>query len=129
LGSGSHHADVPARFALDLARVLERGHRLCHTPLHDDPVSHINPALRATAPFASIHTRTAIGICIRHENVAGVAVWLTTMQSGLIAIGEAAYFEFHVLSNSIRPEVYAEEWAAFAHDPVIHYRRRHANTG
>jgi membrane glycosyltransferase len=96
---------------------------------HKDPASYTNPALRATLPDAPLVSRTALCICIRHEKVASVAMRLAAMRTSLEESGHAAHFEFHVLSDSTRPEICAAESAAFENDPAIHYRRRPANTG
>jgi membrane glycosyltransferase len=77
--------------------------------LHKNPASYTNPALRATPADARIFSRTALCVCIRHENVEGVATRLSAMRSSLEIIGQSANFEFHVLSDSARPEICAEE--------------------
>ena len=96
---------------------------------HNDPAVYTNPALGATHGGAPIVGRTALCICIRHEDVGSVAMRLAAMRRSLEATGEAAHFEFHVLSDSTRPDICADEMAVFEGDPTIHYRRRAANTG
>ncbi|WP_428374733.1 glucans biosynthesis glucosyltransferase MdoH [Lichenicoccus sp.] len=94
-----------------------------------DPAGYTNPALRRTPPDAPIVARTAICIAIRHEDVARVASRIAAMRASLQARPGAGLCELHVLSDSSRPEFVAAEWAAFAGDPALHYRRRPANTG
>jgi membrane glycosyltransferase len=94
-----------------------------------DPASYTNPALRATEPLAPITCRTAVCIAIRHEDVARVARRLAIMRASLAETGEASLFDFHILSDSSRPEIVADELAAFADQPGVAYRRRPANTG
>jgi membrane glycosyltransferase len=96
---------------------------------HNSPASYTNPALNVTPADTAIVTRTAICICIRHENVTGVAARIRSMRESLNAISPAAHIEFHVLSDSTRPEICADEASAFGADPGIHYRRRDTNTG
>ncbi len=94
-----------------------------------DPASYTNPALRATEPLAPITHRTAICIAIRHEDVGRVAHRLAIMRASLAETGAATLFDFHILSDSSRPEIVAAELAAFADRPGVTYRRRPANTG
>jgi membrane glycosyltransferase len=94
-----------------------------------DPASYTNAALRATPPDIPIARRTAICIAIRHEDVGRVAARLAVMRGSLAATGDGAAFTFHILSDSSRPEIVAEELAAFGADPGVSYRRRPANTG
>ncbi len=94
-----------------------------------DPAGFTNPALRTTAPDAPISSRTAICIAIRHEAVARVAARIAAMRASLHGVPGADRCEFHVLSDSSRPEIVAAEVAAFAGDPWLQYRRRPANTG
>ncbi|WP_284946327.1 glucans biosynthesis glucosyltransferase MdoH [Acidisoma cladoniae] len=91
-----------------------------------DAAVYTNPALQATPADAPITLRTAICIAIRHENVARVANNLAAMRHSL---GAQDKFEFHVLSDSSRPDMCAAEAAAFGGDPDLHYRRRAINTG
>jgi membrane glycosyltransferase len=98
-----------------------------------DPVGLTNPAMRATPKDSMIVTRTAICLCARHEDVAPVFARLDSMIRNTAATPWAAAFDFHVLSDSARPDVAAEEEAAFAELaarwPRLHYRRRVTNTG
>ncbi len=54
---------------------------------------------------------------------------LAIMRASLAETGEASLFDFHILSDSSRPEIVADELAAFADQPGVAYRRRPANTG
>jgi membrane glycosyltransferase len=94
-----------------------------------DPASYTNAALRATAPDAPITRHTAICFAIRHEDVRRVAARLAVIRESLAATGEAARFSLHILSDSSRPDILAEEMAAFGGDPGLVYRRRATNTG
>jgi membrane glycosyltransferase len=95
----------------------------------ETPAAYTNAALRATPAASPILSRTAICIAIRHETVRDVATRLRMMQDSLARTGEAARFEFHVLSDSDRPVFCAEEEAAFGHRDSVHYRRRARNIG
>jgi membrane glycosyltransferase len=97
--------------------------------LHESPASYTNPALSATPADAPIVSRTALCVCIRHENVESVLMRISAMRSSLEIIGQSANFEFYVLSDSARSEICAEEERAFGNDPTLHYRRREANIG
>jgi membrane glycosyltransferase len=94
-----------------------------------DPAAYTNPVIRMTPLHAPIRLRTAICVAIRHESVPRVAARIQAMRKSLAATGEADHFEFHVLSDSQRTEICAEEERVFGHDPMLHYRRRAANTG
>jgi len=101
-----------------------------------DPVAYTNPALPATPKDGAITARTAVCLTVRHESVARVFARLAAMIESLEATGWAGAFEFHVLSDSSRPDVAAAEEAAFAalkarftRPGFLHYRRRPANTG
>jgi membrane glycosyltransferase len=101
-----------------------------------DAAAYTNPALRGLAPDAPIHTLTAIGLCVRHEDVAAVTARLERMVCSIEQSGWARFFEFHVLSDSVRPEIVAAEETSFAALQARHprpgflaYRRRSANAG
>ena len=94
-----------------------------------DPASYTNPALRATEPSAPITRRTAICIAIRHEDVGRVAARLAIMRASLAETGASSLFDFHILSDSSRPEIVAAEMAAFGDQTGVAYRRRAANIG
>ena len=101
-----------------------------------DPARFTNPALAATPLDAPITTRTAICVALRHEDVAVVFARLEAMVRGLAATPWSGQFDFHMLSDSSRPETCAAEEAAFAEARRRHprpgfltYRRRPANIG
>jgi membrane glycosyltransferase len=104
--------------------------------LTDDPAGHTNPALRGTPPDSPIAARTAICLAVRHEDVARVMARLEAMVEEIEACPWADRFDFHLLSDSSRPEVAAAEEAAFAalrarhpRAGFLHYRRRPENAG
>jgi membrane glycosyltransferase len=101
--------------------------------LTKDPVGLTNPALRATPMDSPIVTRTAICLAVRHEDVRQVFARLESMIRDVGATPWADAFDFHVLSDSARPDIVAIEEAAFAElagaCPRQHYRRRAVNTG
>jgi membrane glycosyltransferase len=104
--------------------------------LTGDPVGYTNPAIRATPKDGPIVTRTAICLAVRHEDVAQVFGRLESMIRDVAATPWADAFDFHVLSDSARPEIVAVEEKAFAdlagghpRAAFLHYRRRLVNRG
>src|SRR3569833_1481993 len=104
--------------------------RLCK-----DPVAYTNPAMRRTPKDGPIVTRTAVCLCVRNEDVAAAFARLRTMIESVAQTGEARHFDFHILSDTSRPEVAEAEEMMFlalqTRYPFtgLHYRRRTANTG
>jgi membrane glycosyltransferase len=101
-----------------------------------DAAKFTNPALRATPPDSPIVTRTAICLAVRHEDVAAAFSRLAAMIDSILATPWASSFDFHVLSDSARPEIAAAEEALFAalqarypRPDFLHYRRRVDNVG
>ena len=101
-----------------------------------DPVGYTNPAIRQTPASSPIVTRNAICLCMRHEDVAACFDRLRAMIVSLELTGRADSFDFHILSDSARAEIAAEEEAAFAtlkassiRPESLHYRRRTDNAG
>jgi len=101
-----------------------------------DPVALTNPALRVTPHDSPIVTRTAICVAVRHEDVTQVFARLDAMIRDVGSTEWADRFDFHVLSDSARPEIAAAEEQAFARlkdghprAAFLHYRRRQINTG
>ncbi|MGZ3370484.1 MAG: glucans biosynthesis glucosyltransferase MdoH [Caulobacteraceae bacterium] len=100
-----------------------------------DPVGYTNPAMRRTPKDGPILTRTAVCLCVRNEDVAAAFARLRTMIDSVASTGEGRHFDFHILSDTSRPEVAeAEEMMVLALQtrfPYIglHYRRRALNTG
>jgi membrane glycosyltransferase len=104
--------------------------RLCK-----DPVGYTNPAIRNTPRDSQVVTRTAVCLCVRNEDVAAAFARLRTMIESLASTGEGRHFDFHVLSDTSRPEVAEAEEMMFlalqTRFPFtgLHYRRRAKNTG
>ena len=100
-----------------------------------DPVGYTNPAIRRTPADSPIAARTAVCLCVRNEDVAAAFGRLRVMIESLAATGAGDHFEFHVLSDTSRPEVAAAEEAeiqslqALYPSAGLHYRRRTLNTG
>jgi membrane glycosyltransferase len=101
-----------------------------------DPVALTNPALRITPKDSPIVTRTAVCLAVRHEDVTQVFTRLNAMIRDVASSEWADRFDFHVLSDSARPEVATAEELAFARlkgghprAAFLHYRRRAVNTG
>lgn len=100
-----------------------------------DPVGYTNPAIRRTPKDSPIVTRTAVCLCVRNEDVAAAFARLRTMIESVAATGQGRHFDFHVLSDTSRPEVAEAEEMMFlalqTRFPFtgLHYRRRAKNTG
>jgi len=104
--------------------------------LSADPVALTNPALRITPKDSPILSRTAVCLAVRHEDVGQVFARLDAMVRDIAAAPWADAFDFHVLSDSARPEIATAEEVAFARlkdghprAACLHYRRRAVNTG
>ncbi|HEX4505950.1 MAG TPA: glucans biosynthesis glucosyltransferase MdoH [Alphaproteobacteria bacterium] len=101
-----------------------------------DPVALTNPALRITPKDSPIATRTAVCLAVRHEDVTQVFARLDAMIRDVARTPWADQFDFHVLSDSARPEIAVAEEEAFdtlkdghPRAAFLHYRRRAVNTG
>jgi len=101
-----------------------------------DPVAVVNPAVRRAGAGDPIAARTALALAIRHEDVERAFRRVEVMLDSLDATGWGGAFTVHILSDSSRPDVVAEEAAALerlkrrvAHPERVFYRRRAANTG
>ncbi|RXF72845.1 glucans biosynthesis glucosyltransferase MdoH [Hansschlegelia zhihuaiae] len=101
-----------------------------------DPVSIVAPCVLRAHDVDLIEARTAIAMCIRHEDSDRVVRRLDAVLKSLDATGYGDRFDIHVLSDSARPDLVAEEEAAIAEwrrsliDPDrVTYRRRTANVG
>jgi membrane glycosyltransferase len=101
-----------------------------------DPVAYTNPAIHITPTDSPIVTRTAICIAVRHEDVGLVFARLEAMVESIVKTQWADAFDFHVLSDSARTEVAAEEESHFAaiaarypRPGFLSYRRRTDNAG
>ncbi len=100
------------------------------------PAEFLTPALARIGGGEAIVYRTAMAMCVRNEQADEVVRRLETMQDELIAQGVGDRFDFHLLSDSNRPEVCAREeaeiaaWRARSAMPGrIFYRRRSDNAG
>ncbi len=106
------------------------------TWLAGDPAALVNPCLRRARPADALQGRTALAICVRHENAVMVERRIAIMRASLDAAGAGSHFDFFLLSDSSRPEIIAAEEAAIARlrdsdsrpDRLI-YRRRQSNAG
>jgi membrane glycosyltransferase len=101
-----------------------------------DAAGFTNPALRATPSDSPIHTRTAICLAVRHEDVSAAFERLERMIADVVIAGHQDDFDIHVLSDSARPEIAQQEEAAFAvlvarydRPGFLSYRRRPVNAG
>ncbi|MFG1286711.1 glucans biosynthesis glucosyltransferase MdoH [Xanthobacter versatilis] len=96
--------------------------------------------VEAAAPFLApepqgpLTARTAILLTVRNEDPARALARLRAVKADLDASGHGALFDFHVLSDTSRPEIAAAEEAAVAAwrseegASRIFYRRRTENT-
>ena len=94
------------------------------------------PHVAADDPTRPITSKTAILMAIRHEDVGPVFARLQVMKEQLDATPFGDLFEFHVLSDSAKPEIIQAEkaavaaWRATTSDAHrIHYRVRRENKG
>src|SRR5262249_41919540 len=101
-----------------------------------DPAGYTNPALGATPTEGPIVGRIAICLPVRHEDVGRVVARLEAMVEEIEACRWRDQFDFHLLSDSSRPEIAAAEEQAFAALAARHprpgflsYRRRPVNLG
>ena len=104
---------------------------------------HMRPdALAKVAPFANdgdaaapLKVRVAMLMTIRNEDPARAFARLRAMKASVGRTGEAASFDWFMLSDSTDPEIAAREEAAFAKWRLegdaarLHYRRRSDNRG
>ncbi len=66
-----------------------------------------------TPDESPIMTRTAVCLCVRHEDITACLVRLKRMVDDVRATPWASNFDFHILSDSSRPEIAVAEDAAF----------------
>lgn len=93
------------------------------------PAAAVLPALRAARPGLP-EAKTAIAVCIRHEDMAAVFAPLDRLMTSLALAGAADRFTLWFLSDTTAPGLAAAEEAAIAAFPhPARYRRRVANTG
>lgn len=92
------------------------------------------PFLAPPLPEGPIAARTAILLTVRNEDPARALARLRAVKADLDRSGHGAAFDFHVLSDTSRPEVAAAEaaavagWRAEEGAARIFYRRRAENT-
>lgn len=101
-----------------------------------DPARYLTPALSRSDGKEAIVYRTALAMAVRNEEAQVVLRRLEAMQADLEAQGVGERFDFHLLSDSNRPEIIAAEEAAIAawrarstRPEQIFYRRREDNAG
>ncbi|TBN52516.1 glucans biosynthesis glucosyltransferase MdoH [Hansschlegelia quercus] len=102
----------------------------------DDPVGNVAPCVAATPIDAAVSGRHAVVMCVRHEDVRRVVRRLDAVIASLDATRYGDLFDVHVLSDSQRPEMVADEeatiaaWRATLDAPErVFYRRRASNEG
>ncbi|MFG1299245.1 glucans biosynthesis glucosyltransferase MdoH [Xanthobacter sp. V3C-3] len=92
------------------------------------------PFLAAPEPDGPLTARTAILMTIRNEDPARALARLKAVKADLDASGLGGAFDYHVLSDTSRPEIAAAEeaamarWRAEAGAGQLFYRRRAQNT-
>lgn len=93
------------------------------------------PFLAPPLPEGPILARTAILLTVRNEDPARALARLKAVKADLDLSGHGAAFDFHVLSDTSRPEIAAAEealvaaWRAEEGPARIFYRRRADNAG
>lgn len=102
----------------------------------DDPVARVAPCVSKARADDPIEARVAVVMCVRHEDPVRVVRRLDAVFRSLGATGYGDRFDFHVLSDSAKPHLAAEEEATIAEwrrsliDPErVTYRRRTSNEG
>lgn len=86
-------------------------------------------------PDAPITSRVAVVMAVRNESVIDALDRFERIELGLSRTEWAEQFDFHLLSDTSKPEIAAEEeraiaaWRARSPEARIHYRRRAENTG
>jgi membrane glycosyltransferase len=96
---------------------------------------HVNPALCRVDPDVPLTCRVAIVMPLRNEDADAALARFQSVQRGLARTDCSDRFDFHVLSDTSRPEIAAREeasvaaWRAEATGARIFYRRRTENTG
>ncbi|MEP9355202.1 glucans biosynthesis glucosyltransferase MdoH [Xanthobacter sp. KR7-65] len=92
------------------------------------------PFLSPPVPEGEVTARTAILLTVRNEDPSRALARLKAVKADLDATGNGAAFDFHVLSDTSRPEIAAveealvSEWRAEEGAGRIFYRRRAHNT-
>ncbi len=101
-----------------------------------DPAALVAPHLRHAAGGTAIAARTALLVCIRNEDTGRLLRNLGWMLEGLVATGEARWFQLYILSDSDRPAIAAAEQGVaaaltqrFGGVVQVTYRRRERRPG
>lgn len=102
----------------------------------DDPVAAVAPCVLKAQDSDPIEARTAVVMCVRHEDPTRVVRRLDAVLRSLDMTGHGDRFDIFILSDSAKPDAIAEEEAVFAAwrgalgDPSrVTYRRRASNNG
>lgn len=100
-----------------------------------DPAAFVTPALARIRGDEPIALRTAIVLPIRNETAETALARIEAVAADLAATPYAGRFDYHVLSDTDRPDIALREerlvalWAARAPGTRIFYRRRSRNAG
>lgn len=101
-----------------------------------NPLKRIIPLVERARPDDPIIVSIAVTMTVRNEDAARAFLRLRTVKNSIDATGHGDKFDYHILSDSSRPDVIAaeeEEYAAWkktaADAGKIFYRRREANVG
>ena len=102
--------------------------------LSRNPAVAVNPLLADEDALAPIARSTAILVCLRNEEVEGVARSVETMLEGLLQEGVCRHFHLYLLSDSSWDEIIGAEerlaaslQARWGADIAVTYRRRSDN--
>ncbi len=74
-----------------------------------DPVGVVAPHARSIRGDEPLTSRTALLVCIRHEDTHRLQRNLAWMLDGLVATGQARWFHLYLLSDSTEPDTLAAE--------------------
>lgn len=102
-----------------------------------DPEREVAPFVAAGRTAVPVVVRTAILLFLRNEDVARAILRLQVVKRSVDATGHGARFDYFVLSDTNRPELWEEERATVASwqqdltdgGSQVIYRRRDVNTG
>ncbi|MCA8882590.1 MAG: glucans biosynthesis glucosyltransferase MdoH [Rhodobacteraceae bacterium] len=100
-----------------------------------DAAGFVTPQLRREVPDAPLHSRVAIVMPVRNEDPQGAIARFEAVQMDLARTPWGHLFDFHLLSDSSRPEIARREadlvaaWQARAPAVRITHRVRAENTG
>jgi membrane glycosyltransferase len=104
--------------------------------LSRNPLRSIIPLVERARPDDPVIVGVAVTMTIRNEDPARAFLRLRTMKQSLDATGHGDKFDYYILSDSSRPEIFENEeaeykkWRAELGDSSrVVYRRRDVNTG